>query len=133
MGMSTPQIRIEHAALYVRDLEAARQFFVKYFGATAGDCYHNKVTDFRSYFLMFSGSARLEIMTRPELADAPQGYAQGYAHIALSVGSKEQVDAITEQLRNDGFVVASGPRTTGDGYYESCVKAIENILVEITV
>ena len=72
-------------------------------------------------------------MTRPELADSPQGYAIGYAHIALSVGSKEQVDSITEQLRNDGFVVASGPRTTGDGYYESCVKAIENILVEITV
>ena len=29
-------MKIEHAALYVTDLEAARDFFVKSFGAAAG-------------------------------------------------------------------------------------------------
>jgi lactoylglutathione lyase len=57
----------------------------------------------------------------------------GYAHIAFSVGSKEKVDELTERLKADGFEVVSGPRTTGDGYYESCVVAIEGNLIEITV
>lgn len=29
--------------------------------------------------------------------------------------------------------VLSGPRTTGDGYYESCVLAVEGNQIEITV
>lgn len=54
-------------------------------------------------------------------------------HIAFSVGSKEKVDALTERLKIDGFNVVSGPRTTGDGYYESCILGIENNQIEITV
>ncbi|MBQ2480075.1 MAG: VOC family protein, partial [Treponema sp.] len=57
----------------------------------------------------------------------------GFIHIAFSVGSKEKVDALTERLKNDGFKVISGPRTTGDGYYESCILGIENNQIEITV
>ena len=57
----------------------------------------------------------------------------GYAHIAFSVGSKEKVDELTERLKSDGFEVESGPRSTGDAYYESCVVAIEGNLIEITV
>ena len=57
----------------------------------------------------------------------------GYAHIAFSVGSKENVDALTERLKGVGYEVVSGPRTTGDGYYESCIIAIENNQIEITV
>lgn len=57
----------------------------------------------------------------------------GYAHVAFSVGSKEKVYELTEQLRSDGYKILSGPRTTGDGYYESCIAAIEQIQIEITV
>ena len=53
--------------------------------------------------------------------------------MAFSVGSKEQVDKLTEELKQDGYTVTSGPRTTGDGYYESCVVAVEGNLIEITV
>ena len=56
-----------------------------------------------------------------------------YAHIAFSVGSKEKVDALTIELKTDGYEVISGPRTTGDGYYESCIVAIEGNQIEITV
>ena len=56
-------MRIEHVALYVNDLEGARDFFVRFFGAVAGDGYHNPRTGFRSYFLTFDGGARLEVMT----------------------------------------------------------------------
>ncbi len=127
-------MKIEHVALYVNDLERAKDFFVKYFNAKSNDGYHNQKTDFRSYFLSFDDGARLEIMNKPEMSDLPKDLAYtGYAHIAFSVGSKERVDALTAELKADGYEVISGLRTTGDGYYESCVVAIEGNQIEITV
>ena len=127
-------MKIEHIAMYVNDLERAKDFFVKYFNAKSNDGYHNKKTDFRSYFLTFDDGARLEIMNKPEMSDLSKDLARtGYVHIAFSVGSKEKVDALTAELKADGYEVISGPRTTGDGYYESCVVAVEGNQVEITV
>lgn len=126
-------MRIEHIAMYVNDLEKAKDFFVRYFDGKANEGYHNKTTDFRSYFLSFEDGARLELMQRPEMADAEKAlYRTGYAHIAFSLGSKEAVDRLTKRLQADGYVVISGPRTTGDGYYESCIIGIEGNQIEIT-
>ena len=127
-------MRIEHVALYVHDLEAARAFFEHYFDAHAGTPYHNVRTGFRSYFLTFDDGARLEIMTRPNMTELKKPSARtGYAHIALSMGSKDAVDALTARLAADGYEVLSGPRTTGDGYYESCILDAEGNQIEITV
>lgn len=125
---------IEHVAMYVNDLEAAKEFFEKYFAAKSNELYHNKTTDFQSYFLTFDQGSRLEIMTKPGMEDAEKSLARtGLIHIAFQVGSKEKVDELTNQLREDGYEVVSGPRTTGDGYYESCVVALEGNQIEITV
>lgn len=127
-------MRIEHIAMYVKDLEAARDFFVKYFDAVSGDGYHNKTTDFRSYFLTFDDGARLELMHKPQLCDNDKEINRtGYIHLAFSVGSKDRVDSLTARLESDGYTVLSGPRTTGDGYYESCILAFEGNQIEITV
>ena len=127
-------MRIEHVALYVNDLAEARNFFEQYFGAKANDGYHNLKTNFRSFFISFDDGARIEIMNRPEMQDLPKELARtGYAHIAFSVGSKEKVDALTTKLKADGYEVISGPRTTGDGYYESCIVAFEGNQIEITI
>ena len=127
-------MKIEHIAMYVRDLEEAKKFFVKYFGAVSNDGYHNEKTGFRSYFLSFDDGARLEIMNKPEMSDNPKALARtGFIHIAFSVGTKEKVDTLTSALRADGYEVVSGPRTTGDGYYESCIIGIEGNQIEITV
>ena len=128
-------MRIEHTALYVQNLERARDFCETYFHAEAGKQYQNAVTGFCSYFLTFpDGGGRLELMTRPGLnkctAAAP---LSGWAHIAVSTGSREKVDAVTARLKADGYRVVSGPRTTGDGYYESCVLDAENNIWEICV
>lgn len=126
-------MKIEHIAMYVRDPERARDFFTEYFGGTANDGYHNPKTGFRSYFIRFADGARLELMNKPQLSDGMQdGNRFGYAHIAFSVGSRDAVDRLTERLRAAGYEVISGPRTTGDGYYESCIAAIEGNLIEIT-
>ena len=127
-------MKIEHIAMYVNDLEKARDFFTGYFNGRANAGYHNKTTGFRSYFISFDQGVRLEIMKKPDVLDSENPPARtGYAHIAFSAGSKEAVDSLTEKLRQAGFKVESGPRTTGDGYYESCIVAIEDNRIEITV
>lgn len=127
-------MRIEHIAMYVNDLEKAKDFFVKYFNATSNDGYHNKTTNFRSYFLSFDDGARLEIMNKPQMEDIEKTLAYtGYIHIAFSLGSRENVDELTEKMKQDGYNVISGPRTTGDGYYESCIIGIEGNQIELTV
>ena len=127
-------MRIEHIAMYVNDLDAARNFFVRYFNAKSNEGYHNKTTDFCSYFLSFEDGARLEIMKKPVMEDCQKTLSRtGYVHIAFSLGSKEAVDTLTDVLKHDGYDVISGPRTTGDGYYESCIIGIEGNQIEITV
>ena len=127
-------MKIEHIALYVNDLEGAKAFFTVYFGSEASDLYHNPKTDFKSYFLTFRDGARLEIMTKPELTDSGDLLNRyGYAHLAFSVGNEEKVDAMTRLLSENGYPVISGPRTTGDGYYESCILGFEGNIIEITV
>ena len=126
-------MRIEHAALFVNDLEAARDFFVTYLEGQANGGYHNPKTGFRSYFISFAGGARLELMTKPELDDMDKPLNRtGYAHMAFSAGSREKVDQLTEKLSAAGYEVISGPRVTGDGYYESCILAFEGNQIEIT-
>ena len=125
---------IEHIAMYVNDLEKTKEFFIKYFGASSNEIYHNKKTDFKSYFLTFKDGSRLEIMNKPNMEDDEKNLTRtGFIHLAFSVGSKEKVDELTQQLANDGFKVISGPRTTGDGYYESCIIGIEGNQIEITI
>ena len=127
-------MKIEHIAMYVNDLEATKDFFVNYLGAVSNAGYHNAKTDFRSYFLTFEDGARLEIMNKPGLSDDEKNLSRtGYIHIAFSVGSEEKVDTLTQQLKEAGYEVISGPRTTGDGYYESCVIGIEGNQIEITI
>lgn len=127
-------MKIEHIAMYVNELESARDFFVKYLGGVSNDGYHNVKTGFRSFFISFEDGARLEIMNKPSMKDIEKPVNRtGYIHIAFSVGSVEEVDRLTRVFREDGYEVLSGPRTTGDGYYESCIVGIEGNQIEITV
>ena len=127
-------MKIDHIALYVNDLEGAKAFFETYFHAAANEGYHNEKTDFRSYFLTFSDGSRLEIMTKPDMTDFGNLLDRFvYAHIAFSVGSRAAVDNLTARLNAGGYPALSGPRITGDGYYESCVLGFEGNLIEITV
>lgn len=124
-------IRIEHVAVYVHDLEAMREFYQTYFGAKANDQYHNPTTGLRTYFLTFGSGARLEIMNRSGV-DVPQQPQQvGWAHVAFSLGSREAVDKLAQTLTDAGFIV-SPPRVTGDGYYEAVVQDPEGNAIEIT-
>ena len=106
-----------------------------FFTAQSNDLYHNPRTGLRTYILSFpDGETRLELMNRPDVQDGSvdESLHLGYIHISMSVCSKERVDDLTAQLAEAGYQVFSRPRTTGDGYYESCIVGPENILIEIT-
>lgn len=131
-------MKIDHIALYVKDLEGAKDFFETYFDGKSGERYRNRKTGFSSYFIRFPGGTvdgtRLEIMSKPDLESGSNHASRtGFIHLAFSVGSKEQVDNLTAIMEKDGWAVISGPRTTGDGYYESCISGFEGNLIGITI
>jgi lactoylglutathione lyase len=126
-------LRIEHVALWVSDLEGMREFYERHLGGRTGPLYRNERTGYRSYFLSFGDGPRLELMTRDALRQGVQGEPTcGYAHVALCVGSREDVDALARTLLAAGIAIASAPRTTGDGYYEAVVLDPEGNRIEIT-
>jgi lactoylglutathione lyase len=129
-------MHIEHVAIWTHDLERLKAFYERFFGAVAGPKYLNPARQFESYFLSFASGARLEIMCRASLhGRTPETAADetGYAHLAISVGSRARVDEITVALGAAGYPVESAPRETGDGYYESLVLDPDGHRIEITV
>ena len=127
-------MKIDHIALFCKDLERMRQFFIDHFEAMSNEQYHNPRTGLRTYILSFpNGGARLELMQRPDTIEVdPSKPNIGFIHISIAVGSKEAVDAKTKELLDAGYSVTSGPRTTGDGYYESCILGLDGIQIEVT-
>ena len=125
-------VRIEHVALWVRDLDGVADFYVRFFGARAGAPYRNPAKGFASRFLEFASGARLEIMTRSGVDTRAAGESLGYAHLALAVGDEAAVDRMAHDCRTAGVPVIDGPRRTGDGYYECVVQDPEGNRIEIT-
>ncbi len=129
-------MRIEHIAIWTPDLERLRQFYETYFSGQANAKYVNPRKQFESYFITFADGARLELMNGPSVPSSKNDSTQqftGYIHLAFSVGSREAVDALTDRLRADGYLILDGPRTTGDGYYESTVLDPDGNRIELTV
>jgi lactoylglutathione lyase len=128
-------MKIDHIALWTNDIERLRSFYEKYFDAKAGTKYFNHNKQFESYFLSFTDGGRLEIMHQPNLRDdsGKETKIVGMAHFAISVGSKDNVNKLTEQLRIDGYQIIGNPRTTGDGFYESVITDPDHNLIEITI
>ena len=129
-------MKIEHLAIWSDDIETLRRFYERYFNATSNEKYTNPAKGFSSYFLSFESETRLEVMqsdAMPGAVSEPDGHRLGFAHLAFSVGSRERVDQLTTELKQDGYRLLDGPRTTGDGYYESTILDPEGNRLEITI
>ena len=130
-------MKVNHIGMYVKDLKKIADFYIKYFKGTLSEpAYHNPKKNFTSHFISFESGARLEIMHQPnikEVKEEPKSQYIGFIHVSFSVGSKENVDKLAEQLKTDGYEIIDGARTTGDGFYEACVLDPENNRVEFTV
>ena len=193
-------MKIEHIAIWVKDIDRVCEFYRKYFGGVVQPLYHNPTKQFTSRFISFDDGARLEVMHRPDICieqnvgtvtslqsdthrsanekmraffrfltsavfhvkqlqteeaagnsftdisevqqvgsegantiAKPDTQHLGFTHLSFSVGSKEEVDRLTQQMSSEGIPVVGQPRTTGDGYYESVVLDPEGNRIEITV
>lgn len=127
-------MKIDHIAIWTNNLEGLRNFYMHYFDASCSEIYYNHSKEFRSYFLTFDDDCKLEIMEMPNIPKSKNDALKqhtGLIHFAISTGSKNQVDHITELLRKDGFRIIGEPRTTGDGNYESVVLDPDGNRVEI--
>jgi len=128
-------MKIEHVAIWTLDIDKMAKFYEKYFNATIGKKYINEKKGFESVFLSFDEGSRIELMKKQSLqslANDDLSSVVGYAHLAISVGSRKNVDSITSDLRSDGFKIIDGPRQTGDGYYESVIFDFDGNKIEIT-
>jgi lactoylglutathione lyase len=128
-------MKIEHVAIWANDIDKVCEFYRKYFGGAVQPLYHNPAKQFTSRFVTFESGTRLEVMHRPDIP--PTFHVEhsehlGFAHLCFSVGSKEDVDQLTQKMSNDGILVVGQPRTTGDGYYESVVLDPEGNRVEVS-
>ena len=193
-------MKIEHVAIWVRDIDKVCEFYRKYFGGVVHPIYRNPTKQFTSRFITFDDGARLEIMHRPDICvernigtvtslqsdthrpanekmraffrfltsavfhvkqlqteeaaensftdisevqqvgsegantiAKPDTQHLGFTHLSFSVGSKEEVDRLTQQMSSEGTPIVGQPRTTGDGYYESVVLDPEGNRIEITI
>lgn len=128
-------VRLDHVAVWTEDVERLASFYCKYFHAKVGHRYVNPGKGFESRFVTFEDGTRLEIMRTTSISPArhePGAQRMGLTHLALSLGSLEQVDQLTNRLRAEGYALVDGPRRTGDGYYESVVLDPDGNRVEIT-
>ncbi|MEI9908447.1 MAG: VOC family protein [Bacteroidota bacterium] len=127
---------LEHAAIWTDNLESLKEYYIKYFEGRPNNKYINEAKNFQSYFLTFKSGARLELMSMPDipgnLNDTVQKQHKGIIHLAFGVDTIQEVDDKARQLRADGYPVLSGPRKTGDGYYEFETLDPDNNRLEVT-
>ena len=125
-------MQISHIALWVKDLEKMRNFYELFFHVTVSEKYKNPAKEFSSYFISFESGSRLELMHSPHVLSSDEPTERiGYAHMAISLGSPQEVDRLTETLRQSGYSVIGEPRVTGDGFYESVVLDAEGNTLEL--
>jgi lactoylglutathione lyase len=127
---------LEHVAIWTNDLEKLKDFYIKYFDGTSNEMYTNVKKQFSSYFISFKSGARLEIMSMPTIPDNKNdtiiSQHKGIIHLAFGVDTIEEVDQKAAGLRSAGFKILSGPRKTGDGYYEFETLDPDNNRLEVT-
>lgn len=125
-------MKIAHMALWTQDLEQQARFWVSFFDGKINEKYRSKTNPgFESYFVKIGEEIAIELMTKPGLiGQQPDNNRCGWVLLAISVGGNENVDAIAMQAQGQGILV-SGPRTTGDGYYEAVIKDPDGNLIEI--
>ncbi|MDA3901542.1 MAG: VOC family protein [Spirochaetes bacterium] len=125
--------KITHIAIYVTNLNVAKEFYTSFFDGKSNELYQNN-SGFSSYFIRFDGEVSIELMHHKELEErAVIEKITGYSHVAFSVGSRQAVIELTDKIVDAGYELYSAPRETGDGYFESCVADPDGNRVEITV
>tara|TARA_B110000037_G_scaffold194988_1_gene231093 strand:- start:21 stop:407 length:387 start_codon:yes stop_codon:yes gene_type:complete len=126
---------IEHLAIWSKDIEKMKAFYLEFFEVNANEKYFNPIKNFSSYFLSFPSGAQIELMHSPKISRQMEGLKQnlGLAHFAIALGNKQIVDDLTHTLRVKRYSILGEPRTTCNGHYESVIADPEGNQIELTI
>lgn len=114
-------MKIHHVAIWTNELEVMREFYISYFNGKSNNKYVNQSKGFESYFISFEGEVTFEIMSRLDICEKVENEHIGLCHLAFALDNRDDVHKLTEKLRADGYKIASEPRVTGDGFFESVI------------
>ncbi len=124
-------MKLDHIAIWVEDLEKMKNFYLQFFDCKCSEKYINPAKNFQSYFLTFKDLSKIELMHNPK-KNKKANDLLGYAHLAIRLKTKKEIDILTEKIKQNGYKIVSGPRVTGDGYYETSFLDPESNIIEIT-
>jgi lactoylglutathione lyase len=129
-------MKLEHVAIWTKDIERMKEYYVRFFGGKPNQKYTNASRGFESYFLSFPSGARLELMHQPTIPantnDTVTAQHRGIIHLAFGADTMIEVDAKAKEIGEAGYTILSGPRITGDGYYEFETLDPEQNRIEVT-
>lgn len=124
-------MRIGNVGIFVKDLAGARKFFEDYFGATLLKTYNEEESNYYSDILQLDEGAWIELMTKPEIVDAPKNLNRtGLAHICIKVNSRPELDRIIQKFKQDGYKIQYEPSNPTSGGEVRAVT-FEDIVLEV--
>ena len=107
-------MRISNVGMFVTDLDGARDFFIRYFGAQVHATYEED-DGYRSYNMKFDEGPKIELMAKPAVVDEKKNRNRtGFIHICIKVDSREKLDEIIAGFKADGYEILYEPVAPGD-------------------
>ena len=129
---------IEHVAIWCKDIEKMKDFYMKYFGFTTVDPYYNPETGLTLYFLgRGEGKTQLELMHKagiPENPVLPGGEQMGISHLAFSTDTRQELIDLHNRIEADGYTIILPARECGNGkWFEDCFLDPEGNRIEMSI
>lgn len=120
-------MRISNVGMMVKDLEGAKDFFARYFGAEVHATYEED-DGYKSYIMKFDEGPKIELMTKPAIVDDKKDRNRtGFIHICIKVDSREKLDEVIAGFKADGYEILYEPATVG-GKEVRAITFEDNIL-----
>ncbi len=118
---------LKNVGIFVKDLEGAKDFFEKYFGAKVLKTVDNLEKEYYSYILNFDGQAWVELMKKPETVVLPTDPNRlGLAHICFMIDTREKLNEIIKGFKKSGYTIQYKPEKEDGPGEVRAVTSIEN-------
>lgn len=122
-------MKLQHIAFWTNDIGRAIRFYQQHFQGKV--LFSHTDGDFSCTFISICNSVRLELMHKPGLPEEQLGDRVGYSHLSLDVGSRTEVNRLTDYFLTQGVPLEKCKVQYDDGYYESSVFDPDGNIIEL--